>query len=184
MAEEIKDEDLQEDLSLDCGCEVVFLMADILRETISRGIDEEANGGKLPIPKEILLNKIFDVNLSRFDEECYITTGPEGKIYLAGSWLMRPLFFKGRMVPTMFFIEDHFDSSKVEMIPEKTGVELRKELWSHLTIDGSSYDIPADAKVPDHMNDANIFEALKGKGPPNSIKRIGRPPLVKPQYER
>ncbi len=144
-------------LQCDYTTDVMLLIADILSETIKRTIEEESEGNDgPPIPKELLLRKALAMNLSKFEEDCNLTTGPDGKIYLAGSWLMRPVYYRGRMIPMMFFLEENLDPDKIDMIAEKTGSELRKILWNDVTVNGLSYDLPRASKVPDFMDNMSI----------------------------
>lgn len=144
-------------LSFDYTTEIMLLIADILSDTIKRTIEEESEGNDgPPIPEEILLQKSLAMNIDKFIEDCNLTTGPDGKIYLAGSWLMRPVYYRGRMIPMMFFLEENLDPEKFDMIAEKTGPDLRQILWSDLIVNGSSYNLSRSCKVPDWMDSLNI----------------------------
>lgn len=111
--------------------DIEFAMYSALRETISANIDAEiaAKGSPLPFPKETLLSKIIQKNLDELESKLYITLGKDGIVYLAGSWLMRPILHEGKMIPTMEYLKKVVDCSKVIFEPNKTGSEIRAELW-------------------------------------------------------
>lgn len=110
--------------------DIEFAMYSALEATISANIDAEiAAKGKLPFPKEILVNKIIQKNIDQLEESLYMTLGKDGKTYLAGPWLMRPLLHEGKMIPTMEYLKKAVDCTNVVFVPEKSGAELREELW-------------------------------------------------------
>lgn len=111
--------------------EIEFAMYSALEATISANVDQEvaAKGGSLPFPKEVLVNKIIQKNIDELEANLYITRGKDGKIYLAGGWLMRPLLHEGKMITTMDYIKKAVDCTNVVFVPNKTGAELREELW-------------------------------------------------------
>ena len=111
--------------------DIEFAMYSALEATISANVDAEiaSKGGKLPFPKDVLVNKIIQENIDRLEESLYITIGKDGKLYLAGGWLMRPLLHEGKMTPTMEYLKKAVDCTNVVFVPNKTGAELRAELW-------------------------------------------------------
>ena len=111
--------------------DIEFAMYSALEATISSNVDAEvaAKGGNLPFPKEVLVSKIIQKNMDQLEEELYMTLGRDGKVYLAGSWLMRPLLYEGKMIPTMDYLKKVVDTSNVIFVPGKTGADLRKEIW-------------------------------------------------------
>lgn len=111
--------------------DIEFAMYSALEATISSNVDAEvaSKGGKLPFPKEVLVSKIIQKNMDQLEEELYMTLGRDGKVYLAGPWLMRPLLHEGKMVPTMDYLKSVVDTTNVIFVPNKTGADLRKELW-------------------------------------------------------
>lgn len=113
--------------------DIEFAMYSALEATISANIDAEiaAKGSPLPFPKENLLKKIIQKNMDELESNLYITLGKDGKAYLAGGWLMRPVLHEGKMIPTMEYLKKAVDCSKVIFIPNKTGQEVRAELWKN-----------------------------------------------------
>ena len=111
--------------------DIEFAMYSALEATISANVDQEivSKGAQLPFPKEVLVNKIIQKNIDELESNLYITRGKDGKIYLAGGWLMRPLLHEGKMIPTMDYIKKAVDCTNVVFVPNKTGKELREELW-------------------------------------------------------
>ena len=112
--------------------EIVFAMASALEATISANIDAEIaakGGGELPFPKEVLLNRILQKNMDQLEESLFMTLGKDGKVYLAGQWLMRPLLYKGKMISTMDYLKQAVDSTNIIFVPNKTGAEIRSEIW-------------------------------------------------------
>ena len=111
--------------------DIEFAMYSALEATISANVDSEvaAKGGPLPFPKEELVKKIIQQNLDKLEESLYITRGKDGKIYLAGDWLMRPVLHEGKMIPMMEYLKQAVDTTDVIFVPNKTGAGLRKEIW-------------------------------------------------------
>ena len=111
--------------------DIEFAMYSALEATISANIDAEltTRGGELPFPKEILLKKIIQKNMDDLEANLYVTLGKDRKAYLAGDWLMRPVLHEGKMIPTMEYLKKAVDCANVIFIPNKTGSEVRAELW-------------------------------------------------------
>lgn len=112
--------------------DIEFAMYTALEATISANVNAEIaakGGGDLPFPKDELVKKIVQKNMDQLEEALYITLGYDGKTYLAGNWLMRPLLHEGKLIPTMDYLKKVVDTTDIVFIPNKTGAEIRKEIW-------------------------------------------------------
>lgn len=177
MSEEnILENEFNEILEFDYTTDVILEISQILKVTISDSVEEEYSEKGSIIPKGVLVNKILGMNLAKFDDDCNVTLGVDSKVYLAGNWLMRPVTYKNTMVPIMLYLQDKLDPKKIEMIPNKTGPEIRKEMWKHLMIDGSSYDLPTSARVMNRMEDPPPPGIGAMGGPPPGMQMMGPPP--------
>ncbi|MBR1405110.1 MAG: hypothetical protein IJ558_13145 [Treponema sp.] len=112
--------------------DIQFALAAALEATITANVETEIASkpnAPLPFPKEVLVNKILQKNIDQLEESLYMTRGKDGKIYLAGVWLMRPLLHDGNLIPTMEYLKKVLNSENIVFIPNKTGAEVRKEIW-------------------------------------------------------
>ncbi|WP_294429977.1 hypothetical protein [uncultured Treponema sp.] len=112
--------------------DIEFALYTAIRDTISANIDAEIAAKPdvpLPFPKEELIDKILQKNFDQLEESVYKTLGPNGTIYLTGTWLMRPLLYEGKMISTMDYLKKCVDTSNIVFLPQKDGAELRKEIW-------------------------------------------------------
>lgn len=114
--------------------DIEFAIFSALEETITANVNAEIasktkTGSPLPFPKEVLINRIIQKNIDQLEENLYMTLGHDGKVYLAGDWLMRPFLHDGKLIPTIDYLKEHVDTTNVVFLPEKTGKEVRAELW-------------------------------------------------------
>ncbi|MBQ7539226.1 MAG: hypothetical protein IJT42_09690 [Treponema sp.] len=112
--------------------DIEFALYTALKETISANVDAEITSrgnSPPPFPKETLVEKIIQKNFDELEKSVYMTRGRDGKLYLTGSWLMRPVLHQGKMIPTMEYLKLVIDTSDIVFAPEKNGAELRKSLW-------------------------------------------------------
>lgn len=113
--------------------DVEFAIYSALEATISANVDAEIAAkpdAPLPFPKEVLVNRILQKNIDQLEESLYLTRGYDGTVYLAGGWLMRPVMLDGKSVSTMEYIRQMVDTSNVVFAPDKTGAEIRREVWN------------------------------------------------------
>lgn len=144
--EAVEKETIDFDTSFDIEC----IIYDALKATISQSIDAEMEkDDNAPIiAKEAMLKNILSRNIDGLEEEQYLTVGAEGKLYLCGSWLMRSvLSTDGTMKPMLEHIKQTTDCTNIVFLPNKTGAELRKELWFAQTEGYSSYDLPRECRI-------------------------------------
>lgn len=114
--------------------DIELAMFSALEATVTANVNAEIaskGGGDLPFPKEELVKKIVQKNMDQLEESLYLTLGHDGKIYLAGPWLMRPLLYEGKLIPTMEYLKKAVDTTNIVFVPNKTGLELRKEIWGN-----------------------------------------------------
>ena len=156
-----------EKIGFDDTFEIECVIYDMLERTISKAIDDELNKDgalTLIIAKETMLKNILSRNIDGLEEQQYMTVGPEGKTYLCGSWLMRPVLAEdGSFISTMDYIKSKIDYSNIVFLPNKTGVDLRKELWFAKNHNYTSYNLPKECRL----------ESPAGGPPPG----MGMPPM-------
>ena len=140
-----------EKIGFDDTFEIECVIYDMLERTISKAIDDELNKDGAPtliIAKEKMLKNILSRNIDGLEEQQYMTVGPEGKTYLCGSWLMRPVLTEdGSFISTMDYIKSKIDYSNIVFLPNKTGVDLRKELWFAKNHNYTSYNLPKECRL-------------------------------------
>lgn len=112
--------------------DVEFALYTALEATITANIEAEIATkaeGPLPFPKEELIRKILQKNIDQLEESLYLTLGEDGKVYLAGAWLMRPVLHEGNLISTMDYLKAVVDTKNIVFLPDKTGAQVRKEIW-------------------------------------------------------
>lgn len=169
-----------ESIDFDTTFDIECIIYNALYNTISQAISEEIEkDGSAPIiDKEVMLKNILSRNIDGLEEQQYMTEGPEGKVYLCGSWLMRSvLSTNGELKPMGEHIKSLADCTNIVFLPNKTGSELRKELWPAQCEGYSSYDLPKDCRIAPS-------EAMQPHaGPPMGMGRpVGAEPLVPPAH--
>jgi len=111
--------------------DIEFAIYSMLEVTISHNIDMELAKGKdkLPFPKEELIGKIIRKNMDALEASLYLTRGKDRKIYLAGDWLMRPVFYEGKMISSIEYLKIVLNTENIVFCPDKSGTEVRKDIW-------------------------------------------------------
>lgn len=112
--------------------EIEFALFSAIEATITANVEAEIASkpnAPLPFPKEVLVNNILQKNMDGLEKSLYMTRGHDRKLYLAGPWLMKPLLCEGNLVPTIDYLKKVVDCTNVVFLPEKSGAELRAELW-------------------------------------------------------
>ena len=173
--------DFEEPLEFDVSCEIMMLLYDLPTPTIMKGIDREfrrqnKNNASNDIPKAKILQKMLSINMDRIEEDMYITPGENGRTYLTGEWLLRPLLFRGKMMPTIYALKiafaenENLRDKEIVFIPKMTGLEFRKTRWRGKTSLHTSYNLPTSALVRDPLKDDNIEHGKR--------QNFGPPPLI------
>ena len=178
---------MEEQLAIDVDFDIQYNIYLALRNTISQAIDAEMQkdkkSGRAPmIQKELILTNFLAHNIDLADEECYITHGPDGKIYLCGSWLLRPVTQEKKSVPMMEYLQSalaaaNVNTEKLMFRPHRTGVEMRKELWPKSDATNTSYALPRSTR--NSFGEKNEFQRppMGGAMPPFGAPPAGMPPL-------
>ena len=112
--------------------DIEFAIFSALEATITASVEAELSSKPnvpLPFPKEVLINRILQKNIDQLEKDLYMTLGHDGKVYLAGIWLMRPVLYEGKMIPIIEYLKKTVDISNIIFIPDKTGIEVRQEIW-------------------------------------------------------
>lgn len=176
----MEDYDEDEVLGIDTTFDVHALIYQVLKETISTSIDAENDKQleksvpvQMVIPKEKMLENILAYNLAHLEEECFLTTGAFGKIFLCGPWLMRPVLSDGKMIPMMEHLKLCLSFDDVVFIPGKTGTQFRQSHWTPQNDHCSSYDVPKSCKI-DGFKDIQPPPGMMG--PPKGMPPAGGPP--------
>ena len=179
----------EESIGFDDTFEIECVIYEMLEKTISKAIDKELKKDGTPpllLSKDIMLKNILSRNIDGLEEQQYMTVGPEGKTYLCGSWLMRSVLNDdGSYISTMEYIKAKADCTNIVFLPNKTGIDLRKELWFAKNKDYTSYSLPKDCRLalPDEtvppvgMSGEGPFPAGAGGPPPGAF---GGSPLSAP----
>ena len=169
-----------EKIGFDDTFEIECVIYDMLERTISKAIDDELNKDgalTLIIAKETMLKNILSRNIDGLEEQQYMTVGPEGKTYLCGSWLMRPVLAEdGSFISTMDYIKSKIDYSNIVFLPNKTGVDLRKELWFAKNHNYTSYNLPKECRLESSAGGESPMgmPPMGAGGPPPGM---GMPPM-------
>ena len=169
-----------EKIGFDDTFEIECVIYDMLERTISKAIDDELNKDGAPtliIAKEKMLKNILSRNIDGLEEQQYMTVGPEGKTYLCGSWLMRPVLTEdGSFISTMDYIKSKIDYSNIVFLPNKTGVDLRKELWFAKNHNYTSYNLPKECRLESSAGGESPMgmPPMGAGGPPPGM---GMPPM-------
>ncbi|MBQ3965680.1 MAG: hypothetical protein II684_02465 [Treponema sp.] len=169
-----------EKIGFDDTFEIECVIYDMLERTISKAIDDELNKDGAPtliIAKEKMLKNILSRNIDGLEEQQYMTVGPEGKTYLCGSWLMRPVLAEdGSFISTMDYIKSKIDYSNIVFLPNKTGVDLRKELWFAKNHNYTSYNLPKECRLESSAGGESPMgmPPMGAGGPPPGM---GMPPM-------
>ncbi len=176
----------EESIGFDDTFEIECLIYDMLEKTISKAVDDELHkDGETPliIAKETMIKNILAHNIDGLEEQQYMTVGPEGKTYLCGSWLMRPVLTDdGSYIPTMDYIKAKTDCTNIIFLPNKTGIDMRKELWFAKNTDYTSYNLPKDCRIENPEEGMPPIEmmGMGGRRPPMGAGGLsagmGRPP--------
>ena len=144
-------EDFSEPLCVDFSFDIEILVQNVLRNTISTAIEGQME--KMPqkhqtlIPKDIMLENILAYNMDILEDQCYITTGANGKLFLCGNWLLRPVLYDGKSVSMMEYLKFNLTFDDVEFLPYRDAIEFRKKNWLPHSKTNSSYDVPRQAKI-------------------------------------
>ena len=144
-------EDFTEPLCIDFSYDINLLVHDVLKNTISTAIEGQI--AKMPtqhrtmIPKQIMLENILAYNLDILEDQCYITTGADGKLFLCGPWLLRPVLCDGKSITMMDYLKFHLTFDDVEFLPHRNAIEFRKRHWGPRSEVYSSYNVPRAAKI-------------------------------------
>ena len=167
------------------------LVYEVLKTTISTSINQEMNFGpralaKTILPKETMLKNILAYNLDSLEEQCYLTTGADGKIFLCGDWLARPVSYDGKMIPMMEYLKFNLTFADVEFVPYKSGEQFRKDNWKPRSELYTSYDLPKICKSNPFLDGLEIPEIAKMRGMQHDPNRphspMGeRPSVVAPK---
>ncbi len=169
-----------EKIGFDDTFEIECVIYDMLERTISKAIDDELNKDgalTLIIAKETMLKNILSRNIDGLEEQQYMTVGPEGKTYLCGSWLMRPVLAEdGSFISTMDYIKSKIDYSNIVFLPNKTGVDLRKELWFAKNHNYTSYNLPKECRLESSAGGESPM-GMPPMGAGGSPPGMGMPPM-------
>ena len=170
--------DLEEDLSIDIDLDIEHAFLTALKETISKNISVQWNEKNSLISKETLLKNFLAYNMDKIEEECYCTKGPDGKVYACGEWLIRPIRYHDKMIPTMDCIiaelnRRKISTEKIVFCPDISGTDMRKKLWKETNPLNSSYDIPRSGK--DSFGQKRVIPQMGAGGPPPGMG-FGPPP--------
>ena len=160
-----------ESVRFDDSFEVQCVIYEMLQNTISKAIDDELKKPDAPplmISKEIMLKNILAKNIDSLEDQQYLTVGPEGKTYLCGTWLMRPVIMPdGSFISTMDYIKSHMDCSNLIFLPNKTGIDMRKEMWFAKNHDYTSYNLPKECRIDSPTEGMMPIDMMNmPKGPP------------------
>ena len=112
--------------------DIEFAIFSALEATIRHNVEAEIEAKKdapLPFPKDVLVNKILQKNMDQLEAAVYITLGYDGKVYLAGDWLMRPVASGDRFIPMIEYLKQTVDTKNIVFCPQKSGAEIRNEIW-------------------------------------------------------
>ena len=178
---------LQEKLCIDIELDIKYAIYEALQNTISHAIDAEMQRETAPlVSRERILSNFLAHNIDQVDDDCYMTQGPNNKLYLCGNWLIRPILHADKMIPMMEYIIvtlacAHVDMSDIVFCPEKTGIAMRKSLWPLTNEQNSSYDVPKRAR--NSFGEKNeLARPLGAGGPPQGMPPFGagRPPFGAP----
>lgn len=175
-----------ESVRFDDSFEVQCVIYEMLQTTISKAIDDElkkVDAPPLMISKEIMLKNILARNIDSLEDQQYLTIGPEGKTYLCGSWLMRPVITPdGSFISTMDYIKAHMDCSNLIFLPNKTGIDMRKEMWFAKNQDYTSYNLPKECRIDSPTEGMMPIEMMNmPKGPPPGFPQGFPSPQVTPE---
>ncbi len=169
-----------EKIGFDDTFEIECVIYDMLERTISKAIDDELNKDgalTLIIAKETMLKNILSRNIDGLEEQQYMTVGPEGKTYLCGSWLMRPVLAEdGSFISTIDYIKSKIDYSNIVFLPNKTGVDLRKELWFAKNHNYTSYNLPKECRLESSAGGESPM-GMPPMGAGGSPPGMGMPPM-------
>ncbi len=162
----------KEKTEFDLAFEIECVMYSALKATISDSIDKESRQHNMEfvVPKEQILKNLLSYNLFMLEEACAITPGPNGRIYLCGKWLMRPILSDGKMIPMMEELKKKIDTSNVVFCPAEEGSSMRMELWG-----GSSSEYPSYNLSP--MQKLDTFNDDLRKSGPSIPRPFGAPPF-------
>ncbi|MBQ0052672.1 MAG: hypothetical protein KBT11_11520 [Treponema sp.] len=127
-----------EDPEIDYTFNIRSAIYEALENTISDAIDKEMqskpkNPNEPVPPKAMILKKVLEKNFEVLEDECFLTTGPDNKIYVCGQWLFRPILWNGNMISMMEHLKSRLNlpEDKIIFIPTESGVEVRKRLWGN-----------------------------------------------------
>ncbi len=159
------DSEIIENTQIDQTFEIECEMYRVLKDTISIAIDREKNNRKMNfvVPKERILENLVCYNLFMMEESCAITLGPDNRLYLCGSWLMRPVLSDGKMIPMMNHLKKKIDTKNLVFCPAEEGSTMRKELWGGGAGDFSSYNLTAHQKIDTFNDDLRAGGALMNR---------------------
>jgi len=167
--------DETEELCIDTEFDIFSVLYDALKNTISRNIEAEVkqNGGDDFLQIETMLKKILTFNMYRMtDEDCSVTKGPENTVYLCGGWLRRPLFFEGKMISTMEYLQLLLKDKKIVYYPDKDGAEFRKEIWQTHSSQNSSYNLPRHLRIDAFNKDVFLSPEVMQKARQNANRNM------------
>ena len=142
---------MEEALIIDVDFDIQYNIYTALRSTISHAIDMEIQKDTqeftVAVPKDLLLKNFLSRNIDLIDEDCYITLGPDNTVYLCGGWLLRPVQLDTGTVLMKDYLlamltKAGIPTEKLVFAPDKTGVDVRKELWLKSDETNSSYNVP------------------------------------------
>ena len=161
----------EEPIGFDITFEIECVIYDMLKKTISKAIDDELKKEDAPpliVSKDIMLKNILIRNIEGLEEQQYMTAGPEGKTYLCGIWLMRPVLTEdGSYISTMDYLKANLDTTNIVFIPNKSGIDLRKELWFAKNKEYTSYNLPKDCRINSPVEDTSPMELMQMSGRPS-----------------
>ncbi len=138
--------------SIDLSFEIDSLILEALESTLEKSVGEIVEKFKIEnISIEKIKSNLITSAFERLEDDCYLTTGSNGKVYLAGAWLMVDVNVDNKFLPIYFHFDSKFDREKVIMHPEMTGIELRKKLWQSRNLEVPSYGLPKFSRLQDPL---------------------------------
>lgn len=145
-------EDYIETNSIDLSFEIDSLILAALESTLEKSVGEIVEKFKIEnISIEKIKSNLITSAFERLEDDCYLTTGSNGKIYLAGTWLMVDVNIDNKFLPIYFHFDARFDRDQVIMHPEMSGIELRKKLWASRNEEIPSYGLPKYGRLQDPL---------------------------------